>query len=397
MFSYMPYMVQKKTFHLLVYITIITLLSLFYFYIMNRYRTGWQSLPVWEIPTTFQAKTIVSVLVPARNESENILNCIHSILNQDYPNSLFEIIVINDHSTDNTAELIAQLNHPQVKLLNLAELLKEDDETQSFKKKAIEIAIAHATGELIVTTDADCIVPKDWLRFFVSYHQKYGSKFIAAPVNFYQEKSLIEKFQSLDFVGMMGITGAGIDQQLMNMCNGANLAYEKKVFNEVNGFEGIDHVASGDDMMLMQKVAEKYPNKIGFIKNKKATVLTLAKPSWTAFLNQRIRWASKSTSYQEWKVTFILAMVFFFCVSIVVNLLLIPFFGNILLIIFVIQLLIKAIADYLLLKEMSNFFDRKDLMKIFWPALFLHLTYIVVVGFLGNLKKDYDWKGRKVS
>ena len=380
-----------------VYITIVTLLSLFYFYMMNRYRRAWQFLPVWEIPASFRANTFVSVLVPARNESENILACIQSILHQSYPQSLFEIIVIDDHSTDDTAALVEQLNHPQIKLLKLAELIQDNEATQSFKKKAIEIAIAHAVGELIVTTDADCIVPKDWLAFFVAYYQKHGAKFIAAPVNFYREKSLIERFQSLDFVGMMGITGAGIDQQLMNMCNGANLAYEKKVFYEVNGFEGIDHVASGDDMLLMQKVAQKYPHKIGFIKNKKATVFTLAKSSWTAFLNQRIRWASKSTSYKEWKVTFILAMVFFFCVSIVANLLLIPFFGNVLLIVFVIQLLIKALADYLLLKPMSDFFDRKDLMKSFWPALFLHLAYIVVVGFLGNVKKNYEWKGRKAQ
>jgi cellulose synthase/poly-beta-1,6-N-acetylglucosamine synthase-like glycosyltransferase len=197
-------------------------------------------------------------------------------------------------------------------------------------------------------------------------------------------------------MGLMLITGSGINKGFMHMCNGANLAYERDVFYEVGGFEGIDALASGDDMLLMQKVALKYPGSLGFLKNQAATIFTRAKPTWKSFISQRVRWASKTNSYKEVLVTAILAMVFFFCNNILFNLLLIPFLGKIALELFLLQLLIKAIMDFILLSPISTFFKRKDLMKIFIPAFFGHIIYIIVVGTLANLVFNYEWKGRKV-
>jgi len=363
---------------------------------MLRYLNGWKATPKWNIPNNFSPQTKVSILIPARNEAENILSCIQSILKQNYPSHLFEIILIDDHSDDGTAKIIQQLNQPNIQILALKDFVKNREALTSFKKKAIEIAIKHSNGELIITTDADCIVPKNWLNHIVSLYEKEQPKFIAAPVNFYNEKSLFEKFQSLDFIGMMGVTGAGITKQFMSMCNGANLAYEKKVFNEVNGFRGIDHLASGDDMLLMQKIAERYPNRIRFLKNKNATVLSLPQPTLKSFANQRIRWASKSSSYPEFQITIMLALVFFFCVNILLSILLIPFFGKKMLWIFLFQFFTKIIIDFFFLKKMSDFFGRKDLMRIFFPAQIMHILYIGSIGFVANLKKEYNWKGRKV-
>jgi cellulose synthase/poly-beta-1,6-N-acetylglucosamine synthase-like glycosyltransferase len=195
----------------------------------------------------------------------------------------------------------------------------------------------------------------------------------------------------------MCVTGAGIHRRFMNMCNGANLAYPKHIFYEVNGFEGIDHLASGDDMLLMQKIAQRYPDRIAYIKNPAATIFTKAKPTLKSFLQQRIRWTTKSTSYQEWRVTFILAMVFFFCCSIVFSLLLIPFIGKTAVWLFAISFFIKMTMDYFFLKNMARFFGRLDLMKTFFSSSVLHLLYIVVVGILGNFIKKYEWKGRRVK
>jgi cellulose synthase/poly-beta-1,6-N-acetylglucosamine synthase-like glycosyltransferase len=181
------------------------------------------------------------------------------------------------------------------------------------------------------------------------------------------------------------------------MCNGANLAYEKSAFYEVDGFEGINQIASGDDMLLMQKIAERHPDKIGFLKNKNATVYTRAKPNLKSFLSQRIRWASKSTHYKEWRVTFILGMVFLFCSNILLSLILIPVLGLFALKIFIGQLLTKLITDYFFLGKMARFFDRKDLMRSYFFSQILHILYIVVVGILGNLIKKYEWKGRQVN
>ncbi len=364
-----------------------------YVFIILKYLRGWKELPSWEIPPDFQPKTAISIIVPARNEAENILPCLRSISNQNYPDHLFEVIVVDDHSTDMTFDLAQSFaqKFPHFKIVRLPDFSKKG------KKQAIATGIELAKGELVATTDADCILPKDWLMLLASFYEKKQPRFIAAPVNFHQEKNLLERFQSLDFLGMMCITGAGIQLGWMNMCNGANLAYPKAIFQEVNGFENIDRLASGDDMFLMQKIAKRYPGSIAFLKNKEATVLTKAMPDWPSFISQRIRWASKSTSYSEWQVTLILAAVFFFCLFIVANLALALCWGWEAILLFAILFFIKTWVDYVFLGKMARYFGRPDLMKSYLSSQFLHIIYIVLVGILGNVVKKYQWKGRRVS
>lgn len=370
------------------------ILSLFYSYIVWRYIAGWEKLELFKTPTDFVPTVFTSILIPVRNEAQNIQKCLHSIFKQNYPSALFEVIVIDDHSEDETVRIVEKTDDQRLKLLRVKDFIKTES-PRSFKKKAIEIGIANARGQLIVTTDADCIAGDNWLMSIVSFYESKHSKFIAAPVNFFDEKNTFERFQSLDFLGMMGVTGAGIQGKLMNMCNGANLAYEKKVFEEVNGFEGIDHLASGDDMLLMQKIAKRYPDGIGFVKSREAVMLTKAQLTLKAFFNQRIRWASKTSSYKEWKVTMILIVVFLFCSNIVLSFFLIPFFGLTMVLLFGLQLMIKTIMDYFFLERMAGFFNRKDLIGSFLPAQFLHIAYIVSIGLLTVFVKKYDWKGRK--
>ncbi|MEM8528004.1 MAG: glycosyltransferase [Bacteroidota bacterium] len=379
----------------IIYSVFSILLTIAYIVIVQQYRNGWKELSAWNLPPDFEAKTSISVLIPARNEAENIVACLNSILQQSYPNSIWEVIVLDDHSTDETADLVKQIDAPNIRLLHLADFV-EAGETQSFKKKAIEVGVAEAKGDLIVTTDADCIVQGDWLTLIASFYQAKSCKFIAAPVNFHQEQNVLERFQSLDFLGMMGTAGGGIQRQFMRMCNGANLAYEKAIFYEVSGFEGINEMASGDDMLLMQKVAARYPEGIGYLKNLRATTYTTAKPTFTSFFRQRLRWATKSSSYQEAQVTFILALVFFFCCDILFSFFALLFWTKQAIIIFLFSLIIKALMDYLFLSEMSKFFQRQDLMRSFLPSFFMHIGYIIFVGFAANLVKQYEWKGRKV-
>ena len=268
----------------------------------------------------------------------------------------------------------------------------------AYKKKAIELAIAQAKGDLIITTDADCMVPENWLRLIAGFYETTPARFIAAPVNFHNEKNILEKFQSLDYIGMMGITGAGVCGTFMNMCNGANLAYDKKLFYEVGGFKGIDHVASGDDMLLMQKIAQLKPKgTIGFLKHTQAVVRSNAQPTVKNFLTQRRRWASKSSSYTEHFTVFQLATVLFFCMSIVLNIFLFFVFPSPQKYLLLLPLSVKIIADYFFLSHMTSFFNRKDLMRYFLTSQFLHIIYIVVVGGFSQFKKTYVWKGRRVK
>ncbi|HHM21977.1 MAG TPA: glycosyltransferase, partial [Bacteroidetes bacterium] len=282
------------------------------------------------------------------------------------------------------------------KPLRLARFIKKNAPINSFKKKAIETAIAQASGQLIVTTDADCEVSPEWLLLLVSFFEIKKIHFIAAPVSFYKEKNIFEKFQSLDLMGMMGATGAGLQLGWMHSCNGANLAYSKALFDEINGFENINHLASGDDILLMQKTAARFPEKIGFLKNKKATVFTRAKPTIGSFIAQRLRWATKSGQYPERKTTLLLAVVFFICQAVLLSLLAALFMGGRWGVLFLALFSIKSISDYFFLREMATWFGRPGLMSAFWPSQWLHLLYITLIGWMGNIVKKYKWKGRNV-
>jgi len=376
-------------------LTIPFLLTTYYIYLQNRYLRFWQQIPQWKIPAFFHPQTKVTVIIPARNEAENIAACLKSVCQQNFPTDHYEVLLVDDHSTDQTSAIAADLGYPNLRIINLADHI-DKNKIQSFKKMGIATAIDQATGTLIVTTDADCTVSPDWLNFLVSFYEAHAYKFIAAPVNFYNEKNILERFQSLDFQGMMGITGAGIEGDFMRMCNGANLAYEKSAYTAVDGFVGIDNLASGDDMLLMQKIVRKFSDSVGYLKNPAACTFTRAQPDLSSFISQRVRWASKSAAYPERQVTFMLAMIFFFCWSIILSFLLIPFYGKIMLGVFLIQFFVKSLMDYQLLSTMTHFFDRNDLLKTFWPSQVLHILYVAGIGLLANLKKEYNWKGRVV-
>lgn len=372
----------------LIYTSISILLILCYLIIILYYIYHWNRLKTWQIPSKYAAQTTVSVIVAARNEAKTISTCLNALLAQEYPKNLVTIWIVNDHSDDNTATIVESYAQDQIQLLNLPK-------GKSGKKQAIEFAIQQSQSTLIVCTDADCIMEKNWLNYIVSYYQTHQPKFIAAPVSFHREKSLFERFQSLDFMGMMAVSGAGINGQFMYMCNGANLAYERTAFEAVNGFEGINHLASGDDMLLLQKIAQQAPDKIGYLKNPQAQTLTSAKSTIQSFFQQRIRWASKSSAYTNWQVLFMLGIVWLLCLSLCIDLLLIAY-HPVFLWGFLFKFFAKAFADFFLLRMMAHFFGRPQLMTAFIPSLFFHWWYITIIGSLSHFIKNYSWKGRTV-
>jgi cellulose synthase/poly-beta-1,6-N-acetylglucosamine synthase-like glycosyltransferase len=279
-------------------IPIFTLYSILIIY----YWRSWRSIPVFSSSQTSPSVKI-SVIIPARNEEDNIGPLLIALDQQSYPKHLFEIIVIDDHSEDRTAEIVRQ--YPWVKLLTL-----EDTEINSYKKKAIEAGIAGATGELVVTTDADCQPGKRWLETIAAFKEETKAVFIAAPVVIHCNSSFVQLFQAMDFMVLQGITGAVVYKNNLCMCNGANLAYEKKVFAEVNGFAGVDHIASGDDMLLMHKIWKLYPDKVVYLKASDGTMSTQPVKSWKDFYAQRIRWASKARQYDDKRILPVLVLVY---------------------------------------------------------------------------------------
>lgn len=376
-------------------------LGIAYVVLMCFYISGWY-LQKEKVSSGYShPKTFVTILIPARNEAAHIRELLESILDNNYPAQLFEIIVIDDFSDDHTAGIAREIiGNKNGRVITLSNYFSKEERINAYKKKALEIAIGEASGALIVTTDADCVVPRNWLQEIVSLYEEKNAKFIAAPVNYIQFHNqkinpLLFAFQSLDFMTMQGITAASARLHLGNMCNGANLAFDKKTFYEVKGYEGIDQIASGDDMLLMYKFQQRYPDSVFYIKSKHAIVNTEAQPTWKDFFNQRIRWSSKADKYQEKKMTAILALVYFFNLNFLI-LLIVSFFNSGYWKLLLLLLFIKILIEMIFLFPVATFFHKIRQLIIFPFLQPLHILYIIIAGFLGKFGR-YEWKGRIVK
>jgi poly-beta-1,6-N-acetyl-D-glucosamine synthase len=373
----------------MILLSICILLFVLYSLLIIYYRQSWKAIPGFE--ATEKGDTKISVIIPARNEEKNISALLKALQQQSYSKELFEVIVIDDHSTDETSAVVQQ--YPSVKLIQL----KEED-INSYKKKSIETGINAATGELIVTTDADCIPPSDWLQTITSFYKKTNAAFIAAPVVIDCGLSAVQIFQSLDFMVLQGITGASVYKKIHSMCNGANLAYERKVFYEVGGFAGIDQIASGDDMLLMHKIWKKYPDRIYYLKSKDAIVATQPVNSWASFFNQRIRWASKADKYDDKRIFAVLLLVYLFNISLLILPIAAIFIHSPFPIIYYWFLLLaaKTIVELFFLYPVAIFFNKTKFLWVFPLFQPLHILYTVIAGFWGKFG-TYTWKGRKIK
>ncbi len=336
-----------------------------------------------------------SIVIPARNEALNIKACIDSILAQDYPAEFFEVIVIDDFSEDDTAFMVKAFSHehPNVHLLSLADYYKPG-EMNSFKKKAIEKAVSKAKGDWIVTTDADCMVPVQWLSLYNDYIQQNLPHnklvFIAAPVMFIKEKGILNEFQVLDFLALQGITAAAVGAGKHSMSNGANLAFEKSAFIAVGGYQGVDQIASGDDMFLMHKMKVTLSNRIGYLFNPGAIVLTKAMGNWKEFIMQRIRWSSKARYYDDKTIFWVLLLVYLYNLSILL-LLFVGEYRSLL-----ITIAFKTFFEMFFLEPVTKFYKLPGQLRYFPLYQPLHIVYTLVAGLFGQVK-TYTWKGRRVK
>src|SRR5450432_35318 len=333
----------------------------------------------------------VSVIIPARNEAGNIGNCLDSLQAQSYTKNYTEIIVVNDFSTDETA-LLAMKHPVGCVLINLSDHIS--GVINSYKKKAIETGIAQSSGELIICTDADCIMGPDWIRILVNAFKKEKLQFISAPVKINVNKSALSVFQALDFISLQGITGAAVYKNLYPMCNGANLAYTRKAYQAVGGFSHIDHIASGDDMLLMNKIQSAYPGESHYIKDPAAIVSTAAAENIKAFLNQRIRWASKISHYKHPSTFITLALVYLVNAFLLVLFISCFFYGHWRWLLILIAF--KTISEYFFVSKVAIFFHQQSLMKYFPFCQPFHILYTVIAGSFGSFGK-YEWKNRKVK
>lgn len=348
-----------------------------------------------DVPPDFK----ISVIIPVRNEAAHIGVLLDDLERQTLARQHFEVWVMDDASTDKTAEIVNEFI--QKKMLNLQLVSLVNAPVNSPKKRAITEALKRASGQLIITTDGDCRVGERWLEMFAQAYLETGAKLISGPVTFLctMPKSVIksggEIAQTIEFASLIGTGACLLEAGHPTMCNGANLAYERAAFEAVGGFEGVEQIASGDDEFLLQKIAKHFgAEKLYFLKNKAAIVSTHAQDSWQGFYHQRIRWASKWAVNK--RLATMLVAVWVFLVNLMTLILLIaPFCENVVSFEFCTILLLKYVPEFLFLRLIIRFLGRKSWV---WYIPIVQLFYPIYVLFFGLAaqRKGYIWKGRNL-
>lgn len=374
-------------------IAVVLILAAIYLFLISWHLLAWNRIKPVDIPSAYQAKTEISLIIPARNESSNIAACIESVLAQNYFN--FEVILVNDHSTDDTLAIMESYRSSKVKLIDLI-TAGETGKNKSLtgKKQALSTGISTSVHKLIVCSDADCQYHPEWLSTLAASYELTGARMISAPVSYHRESGFLQHFQSLDFMGMVLYGAASLQLRWGTFANGANLAFERSFFEELGGYEGNEKYASGDDVFLMEKALEASRESVLFLRNEEAVVKTLPVDSWAAFFQQRIRWGSKTKASKSSAMKGIAAFVF------VINLLILilgvaAIFNAAYLWPFVWLFFIKALADFLLLLKATSYFKRRNLLWLFLAAQPFHVIYIIWAGILANVG-SYKWKDRNL-
>ncbi|WP_323787082.1 glycosyltransferase [Psychroserpens sp.] len=338
------------------------------------------------------AKVSFSIVIPFRNEVQNLPDLLQSILELHYAKDKFEILFVDDDSKDDSVKLIrSKLSKTQIDF----SIITNDRNSSAPKKNAITKAISKTKYEWIVTTDADCKLPKYWLDSFDCFIQKNDAKFVVAPVTYYEVNSFLKRFQLLDFLSLQGVSIGGFGMHKPILCNGANLAYTKSLFSELDGFNGNTHISSGDDIFLLQKAIKKCRKEIHYLKNEHAIVTTLAQPNFKKLVSQRVRWAAKTSSYNSLfgKLT---GLIVFLMNGFLVCSPLLTLAGFISPKTLLYTFVIKFCIDFLLLYKTARFFNQESYLGSFLFSSFIYPFFSVYVVFI-SVFKGYKWKDRAYS
>lgn len=353
----------------------------------------WSRIRKLAIPAHIPDDLFITVIIPVRNEAENIVFLLEDLDRQTLPAAQFEVLVMDDGSTDNTAAIVrtfAAHSKARIKLIPLP-----DVRTSAPKKRAIETAVAHAQGRLIVTTDGDCRAPAGWLRSIAACYIRTGAKLISSPVTFTDETSLTDHLQTVEFASLIGSGAASMSAGYPSMCNGANLAYEKDSFLEAGGYDGVRHIASGDDEFLMHKIAARHPGSVHFLRHRDAIIRTAPHRNWASFYRQRKRWASKWKHYQS-KTPLVLAVYIFasnfaFLLAggfALTGLISGPAFLG--------MLVLKCAPEWVFLGSVLSFLQKPRSLAFIPVTQIFYPLYVCFFG-LAAQQGQYEWKGRKLS
>ncbi|MEQ8714660.1 MAG: glycosyltransferase [Cyclobacteriaceae bacterium] len=349
-----------------------------------------------ELPQSFheevQEHLRITVVIPVRNEAESIIALLSAIENQNYPIEAFEVIVVDDQSTDDTFDLVEAFKNQSP--LDI-QLLSSDPTQGSPKKQAIELAVNASKGEIILTTDGDCTVGTDWLDSINQAFKEEDTQLVMGPVA-YEIRSLADRLQWVEFSALQAVSATLLSLGVPSMGNGANLAYRKSAFLKVDGFAGNLDVASGDDEFLVRKMARHYGVKsLQYLKSTTAIVSTLPAQGIATIINQKIRWSSK------WKHQPGTAPWLFPVVILLLNMM--PLLTLIAYAYSIVELeevvsgwVLKALGDMAIAQSSATFYDREHKWRDLILAEIIYPLYVLFFG-IASIFGKYTWKDRKYN
>jgi biofilm PGA synthesis N-glycosyltransferase PgaC len=340
---------------------------------------GWEKMLQQKAPQSGKHHSI-SVIVPLRNEQAHVAQLVDSLKKQSYPSGNSQVIFVNDHSTDETRNLLTNLR---------SNFFVFDLSEATGKKAAISLGVEKANGEIIVTTDADCTHHPDWLQTINNQFSNPKLQLLVGPVAI-QSDSFFSRLQAIEFSSLIGSGAALLQWNTPTMANGANLGFRREAFLAVNGYEGNQHIASGDDEFLLRKIQQKFPYGISFNNDELSVVMTEPQPTLAAFFQQRIRWASKWKHNTSLLTKLIAVIVFLFQVSIIALLIAVSICPNRPLQIIVFS---KFAIDGIFLWRISTFLKTKFSFLAFIVLEFVYPIYVIVIALLSQFV-PYKWKGR---
>lgn len=364
-------------------------ITIVYVFLILSLYIGFDRVAIFK-PSEIRATTKFSILIPFRNEAAALNGLLNSLNALKYLKSHFEILLVNDDSTDDSVEIIKDFkaDHPKLRIT----LLKNERHTDAPKKDAITIAVKVAKHDWLITTDADCEFPENWLKTISDFIAHQSPKMIVAPVSYHNNKSVLQAFQALDVLSLQSTTIGGFGLKKPFLCNGANLIYQKELFLSLNGFEGNTNIASGDDVFLMEKALAKYPEQVGYLKSIDALVMTQPQPDFNSLLNQRMRWAGKTSAYKNWFAKIVGGIVLLMNATLIITLCLV-FIGTLNGFVFCSLFVMKFIIDFILIRKSAVFFKQQFYLKTYALSSILYPFFSVLV-VAASVFLSYKWKGR---
>ena len=333
----------------------------------------------------------ISVIVAARNEERHLTSLLNSLLTQEYPQDRFEIIVVNDHSADNTDYILENFSkkYSQIKYINITDELPD----LIGKKRALTEGIVRAQGEMLLFTDADCRPGKFWLRSMNRVISRGFDVVVGySPLKCKSKgvgKRFISILKKLERLAMFTLSAGSIGWNWGITATGRNFAYKKKVFESINGFEGIGHIPSGDDDLFLQKISKSHSYEIGFATHPESYVPSIEEKSHSQTFQQEKRRGSKWRYYPA-LIKFVSLVAFIFLLLILITFIL-ALTGVVTWRLFLIIFLAKSVFDLLILLRGAIIFREYFSLLVFPFVEVLYAPYFVIFGWLGTISK-YKWK-----